>query len=69
LWAPSFIIFEREHFDRGMYRQATRMLRKAGYRCVDVWPDTLAYRHAPRSGPQASPPREQGARDASAPRA
>jgi FkbM family methyltransferase len=69
LWAPSFIIFEREHFDREMYRQATRMLRKAGYRCVDVWPDTLAYRHAPRSGPQASPPREQGARDASAPRA
>ena len=42
-WAPSFIIFEREHFDREMYRQAMHMLRTAGYRCVDVWPDTLAY--------------------------
>ena len=68
-WAPSFIIFEREHFDREMYRQAMHMLRTAGYRCVDVWPDTLAYRRAPSSGPTAALARELGNHDASTRRA
>ena len=49
-WAPTFIIFEKEHLDRPTYRHATHMLRNAGYRCVDIWPDALAYRHAPRPG-------------------
>jgi FkbM family methyltransferase len=61
-WAPSFIIFEKEHFDRSTYRQATHMLRRAGYRCVDIWPDALAFRHsptakhAPPSAPQTTQP-------------
>jgi len=46
-WAPTFIIFEREHFDPGHYRATTQALASAGYRCVDVWPDTFAYRQAP----------------------
>lgn len=68
-WAPSFIIFEREHLDKEAYQQATRMLHKAGYRCVDVWPDTLAYRHAPSAESQDALPSEQEERDASARRA
>jgi FkbM family methyltransferase len=46
-WAPSFIIFEKEHFDRETYRRATHMLRAGGYRCIDIWPDAFAFRHAP----------------------
>jgi Methyltransferase FkbM domain len=53
-WAPTFIIFEKEHFDRQTYRQATHMLRSAGYRCIDIWPDALAYRHAPTPGHASS---------------
>jgi len=46
-WAPTLIIYEREHFDRDTDRAARRMLRAAGYRLVDIWPDQFAYRGAP----------------------
>jgi FkbM family methyltransferase len=46
-WAPSFIIYEREHFDRDTDEAAHRLLRNAGYRLVDIWPDQFAYRTAP----------------------
>ena len=46
-WAPSFIIFEKEHFDSATFRRTRAMLHDAGYRCVDVWPDEFAYRLAP----------------------
>jgi FkbM family methyltransferase len=74
-WAPSFIIFEKEHFDRQTYRQATHMLRSAGYRCIDIWPDALAFRHAPTakhapsSAPQTTQPHDPAKRDASVDRA
>jgi FkbM family methyltransferase len=46
-WAPAFIIYEREHFDRRTDRAARRMLRAAGYRLSDIWPDQFAFRTAP----------------------
>lgn len=46
-WAPTFIIYEREHFDRETDRAARRLLRGAGYHLVDIWPDQFAYRAAP----------------------
>jgi FkbM family methyltransferase len=46
-WAPTFIIYEREHFDRRTDRATRRMLRAAGYHLVDIWPDQFAYRAAP----------------------
>lgn len=46
-WAPRFIIYEREHFDRETDDAARRLLRGAGYRCIDIWPDQFAYRAAP----------------------
>ena len=46
-WAPRFVIFERQHLDRATDARARRMLRHAGYRCVDIWPDMLAYRCSP----------------------
>jgi FkbM family methyltransferase len=48
-WAPTFIIYEREHFDSQTDRAARRMLRAAGYRCVDIWPDQFAFRAPPGS--------------------
>lgn len=51
-WAPTFIIYEREHFDRETDKAATRLLRNAGYRLVDIWPDRFAYRAAPDGGPR-----------------
>lgn len=65
-WAPAFIIFEREHFDQETYRQAKHMLGAADYRCVEIWPDALAYRHAPTAAPrQTAQPLDPGKRDAS----
>lgn len=56
-WAPTFVIFERQHLDGPTDRAALRMLRGAGYRCVDIWPDLFAWRAAPRrSARQASSP-------------
>ena len=52
-WAPPFIIFEKEHFDSPTFRRTRRMLRTAGYRCVDVWPDEFAYRIEPGAGAAA----------------
>jgi FkbM family methyltransferase len=46
-WAPTFIIYEREHFDRDTDRAAHRLLRDAGYHCIDIWPDQFAFRAAP----------------------
>ncbi len=46
-WAPRFIIFEKEHFDSDTLVETRSMLRGAGYRCVDVWPDAFAYRADP----------------------
>jgi FkbM family methyltransferase len=46
-WAPTFIIYERMHFDRQTDRAARRMLRAAGYRLVDIWPDQFAFRATP----------------------
>lgn len=46
-WAPTFIVYERQHLDRTTDRATRRMLRRAGYRCVDIWPDQLAYRASP----------------------
>jgi len=48
-WAPTFIIYEREHFDAETDQAARRMLRTAGYRLVDIWPDQFAYRAAPEA--------------------
>jgi len=52
-WAPSFIIFEKEHFDVPTFRRTRRMLGAAGYRCVDVWPDEFAYRLEPGAATRA----------------
>ena len=46
-WAPAYIVYECRHFDRTTDRAARRMLRTAGYRLADIWPDVLAYRVAP----------------------
>jgi FkbM family methyltransferase len=48
-WAPTFIIYEREHLEGPADAAARRLLRRAGYRWVDIWPDALAYRAAPES--------------------
>jgi FkbM family methyltransferase len=55
-WAPTFIIYEREHFDRETDRAARRMLRRAGYHLVDIWPDQFAF----RARPEAALPRPAG---------
>ena len=44
-WAPTFIIYEREHFDRDTDEAAHHLLRTAGYHLVDIWPDQFAYRY------------------------
>ena len=48
-WAPAFIIFEKEHFDRATYGATRRRLADAGYTCVEMWPDELAYRVSPEA--------------------
>jgi len=48
-WAPAFIVFEREHFDAATDRATRRRLGDAGYTCIDVWPDQLAYRVPPEA--------------------
>lgn len=48
-WAPTFIIYERLHFDSATARAARRLLRGAGYRIANIGPDTLAYRAAPET--------------------
>ena len=46
-WAPQFLIFERKHLSRARYSDLRRLLRQAGYRAVNLWPDELAYRDPP----------------------
>jgi FkbM family methyltransferase len=46
-WAPRFVIFEKKHMGREAYLATKGLLRRAGYRCVNVWPDELAYRESP----------------------
>lgn len=48
-WAPAFVVYERQHFDAVTDRAADGLLRAAGYRLVDIWPDRLAYRCSPRA--------------------
>jgi FkbM family methyltransferase len=55
-WAPTFIIYEREHFDRRTDRAARRLLRAAGYHLIDIWPDQFAFRAAPERMPSFSDP-------------
>jgi len=49
-WAPTFIIYEREHFDRQTDEAARRLLRDAGYHLIDIWPDQFAFRGSPEQG-------------------
>ncbi len=46
-WAPQFLIFEKKHLGRTRYSDLRRLLRQAGYRVVNLWPDELAYREPP----------------------
>jgi hypothetical protein len=46
-WAPQFLIFEKKHLNRTRYSDLRRLLRQAGYRVVNLWPDELAYREPP----------------------
>ncbi len=48
-WAPTFVVYEREHLDAKTDRAARRLLRSAGYHWVDIWPDGFAYRAAPET--------------------
>ncbi len=43
-WAPRYLIYEKKHLLGPRYRAIEALLRAAGYRLVDVWPDELAYR-------------------------
>jgi len=49
-WAPQYLIFERQHMDAATFRGTRRRLVRAGYRCINIWPDELAYRPAARYG-------------------
>jgi GNAT superfamily N-acetyltransferase len=53
-WAPRFLLSEKKHLSRARYSDLRRLLRQAGYRTVDLWPDGLASR---------DPPRDWGRRD------
>jgi FkbM family methyltransferase len=55
-WAPRFIIYEREHFDRRTDQAARQLLRAAGYRLVDIWPDQFAFRAPPERLPSSGDP-------------
>ena len=46
-WAPQFLIFEKKHLSRSRYLDLKRLLRQAGYKIVNLWPDELAYRRPP----------------------
>jgi FkbM family methyltransferase len=46
-WAPQFLIFEKKHLGRTRYSELRRLLRQAGYKVVNLWPDELAYRDPP----------------------
>jgi FkbM family methyltransferase len=48
-WAPRFLIYEKKHLDADRYRVLRDLLERSGYRIVDIWPDELAYRAAPRA--------------------
>jgi FkbM family methyltransferase len=46
-WAPQFLIFEKKHLSRTRYADIRRILKHAGYKVVNLWPDELAYRDPP----------------------
>ena len=46
-WAPQFLIYEKKHLSRTKYTDLRRLLRRAGYKTVNLWPDELAYRDPP----------------------
>jgi FkbM family methyltransferase len=46
-WAPQFLIFEKKHLSWTRYSDLRRLLRQAGYKVVNLWPDELAYRDPP----------------------
>jgi FkbM family methyltransferase len=46
-WAPQFLIFEKKHLGRTRYSDLRRLLRRTGYKVVNLWPDELAYRDPP----------------------
>ena len=46
-WAPQFLIFEKKHLSRTRSSEVRRLLRRAGYKVVNLWPDKLAYRAPP----------------------
>jgi FkbM family methyltransferase len=46
-WAPQFLIYEKKHLSRTRHSDLRRLLRQAGYRVVNLWPDELAYCNPP----------------------
>jgi FkbM family methyltransferase len=46
-WAPRYLIYENKHIDRQSHAANKALLRRAGYRVVNIWPDEFAYRTAP----------------------
>ena len=46
-WAPQFLIFEKKHLSRTRYSDLRGLLRTAGYKVVNLWPDELAYLEKP----------------------
>ena len=46
-WAPQFLIFEKKHLSRIRLAESRRILKHAGYKVVNLWPDELAYRGPP----------------------
>jgi FkbM family methyltransferase len=48
-WAPTFIIYERLHFNRATTRAARQLLHRAGYRIANIGADAFAYRTAPEA--------------------
>jgi FkbM family methyltransferase len=46
-WAPQFLIFEKKHLGRTRNSDLRRLLRQAGYKVVNLWPDQFAYRDPP----------------------
>jgi FkbM family methyltransferase len=43
-WAPKFVIYEQKHLGESDLDKPKALLRSAGYRCINIWPDAFAYR-------------------------
>ena len=46
-WAPQFLIFEKKHLSRTRHADVRRILKHAGHRVINLWPDEFAYRTLP----------------------